>query len=47
MKEFLKETQPIFYRILEKSFKENKKTPEYILKRKLMNWVHDIQIKEI
>ena len=23
------------------------KTPEYILKRKLMNWVHDIQIKEI
>lgn len=23
------------------------RTKEYILKRKLMNWVHDIQIKEI
>ena len=31
MKEFLKETQPIFYRILEKSFKENKKTHAFLL----------------
>ena len=31
MKEFLKEIQPIFYRILEKSFKENKKTHAFLL----------------
>lgn len=31
MKEFSKETQPIFYRILEKSFKENKKTHAFLL----------------
>lgn len=31
MKEFIKETQPIFYRILEKSFKENKRTHAFLL----------------